>query len=82
VRESGGSVAIEVRDRGIGFELDTIAGGFGLIGMRERAELVEGKLAVASAPGEGTTVSIVVPAKHVGDDAAPVRDSLGSDPTR
>jgi signal transduction histidine kinase len=82
VRESGGSVAIEIRDDGIGFELETVAGGFGLIGMRERAELVEGKLAVASAPGEGTTVSIVVPAKHVGDDAAPVRDSLGSDPTR
>jgi signal transduction histidine kinase len=71
VRESGGSVAIQVRDHGIGFELETIAGGFGLIGMRERAELVEGKLAVASAPGEGTTVSIVVPAKHVGDGGAP-----------
>jgi signal transduction histidine kinase len=81
VRESGGSVAIEVRDRGIGFELDTVAGGFGLIGMRERAELVEGKLAVASAPGEGTTVSVVVPAKHVGDDAPPLRDSPGSDST-
>ena len=79
VRESGGSVAIEVRDWGIGFGLDETTGGFGLIGMRERAELVEGKLAVASARGDGTTVSIVVPAKHVGDDAPPVRESLGSD---
>jgi signal transduction histidine kinase len=70
VRESGGSVAVEVRDDGIGFELDETTGGFGLIGMRERAELVEGKLAVTSAPGEGTTVAIVVPAKHVGDDAS------------
>jgi signal transduction histidine kinase len=81
VQESGGSVAIEVRDQGIGFELDETAGGFGLIGMRERAELVEGKLAVASALGEGTTVSVVVPAKHVGDEAPPVRQSLGSDST-
>jgi nitrate/nitrite-specific signal transduction histidine kinase len=47
--------------------------------MRERAELVEGKLAVASAPGEGTTVSIVVPAKHVGDNAPLVRENLGTD---
>jgi two-component system, NarL family, sensor histidine kinase DevS len=82
VRESGGSVAVEVRDHGIGFELDGVTGGFGLIGMRERAELVEGKLAVASAPGEGTTVSVVVPAKHIGDDAPPVRESLGSDSQR
>jgi signal transduction histidine kinase len=82
VRESGGSVAIEVRDEGIGFELDGTSGGFGLIGMRERAELVEGKLAVSSAPGEGTTVSVVVPAKHVGDDAPPVREDLGSDRKR
>ncbi|MEA2442315.1 MAG: hypothetical protein QOH76_3739 [Thermoleophilaceae bacterium] len=82
VRESGGSVAVEVRDDGIGFELDETTGGFGLIGLRERAELVEGKLAVASASGEGTTVSIVVPAKHIGDDAPPVRESLGSDSKR
>jgi signal transduction histidine kinase len=81
VQESDGSVAIEVRDCGIGFALDEISGGFGLIGMRERAELVGGKLAVASAPGKGTTVSVVVPAKHVGDDAPSVRESLGSDST-
>jgi signal transduction histidine kinase len=79
VRESGGSVAIEVRDRGMGFELDETTRGFGLIGMRERAELVGGKLAVASTPGEGTTVSVVVPARHVGDDAPPVRSDVGSD---
>jgi signal transduction histidine kinase len=82
VRETGGSVAVEVRDGGGGFDLEEVTGGFGLIGMRERAELVEGKLAVASAPGEGTTVSVVVPAKHVGDDAPPVRENLGSDSKR
>jgi signal transduction histidine kinase len=75
VRESGGSVVVEVRDDGIGFDLDETAGGFGLIGMRERAELVEGTLAVASAPGEGTTVTIVVPAERVGGDAPPMREA-------
>jgi signal transduction histidine kinase len=66
VRESNGSVTVEVRDEGVGFELDEIPRGFGLIGMRERAELVDGELAVASTPGEGTTVSIVIPARHLG----------------
>jgi signal transduction histidine kinase len=60
VRESGGSVAIEVRDSGIGFELGETTGGFGLIGMRERAELAGGRLTVES--GEhGTTVELVLP---------------------
>jgi signal transduction histidine kinase len=38
--------------------------------MRERAQLVDGELAVASNPGEGTTVTIVVPAKHLDEPAA------------
>jgi signal transduction histidine kinase len=70
VREANGSVVIEVRDRGVGFDLATGTGGFGFIGMRERAELVDGELAVASNPGEGTTVTIVVPAKHLDEPAA------------
>jgi signal transduction histidine kinase len=69
VLESNGNVTVEVRDEGRGFDVDEITGGFGLIGMRERAELVDGKLAVASTPGEGTTVTIRVPAKHLGGDA-------------
>jgi signal transduction histidine kinase len=78
VREANGSVVVEVRDEGMGFDLDERAGGFGLIGMRERADLVDGRLTVASTRGEGTTVTVVVPAKHIGDDA-PVRDSSGGD---
>jgi signal transduction histidine kinase len=65
MREGGGTVRIEVRDEGVGFDPDAVSGGFGLIGMRERAELVDGKLTVSSEPGAGTTVSLVVPAVHV-----------------
>jgi signal transduction histidine kinase len=65
VREAGDTVEIEVRDEGVGFDLDAESDGFGLIGMRERAELVDGKLGIHSKPGEGTTVSIVVPARHM-----------------
>jgi signal transduction histidine kinase len=81
VRESGGSVRVEVRDHGAGFDLDRTTGGFGLVGMRERAELVEGTLAVASEPGGGTTVSIVVPAKHVKAGPAQVGASATSSPS-
>ena len=35
--------------------------GFGLTGMRERAELLGGKLDVISAPGRGTTVRLTLP---------------------
>jgi signal transduction histidine kinase len=70
VRESNGNIDIEVRDEGLGFDLDAGSGGFGFIGMRERADLVDGKLGVVSAPGDGTTVTVVVPAKHLGDAVA------------
>jgi signal transduction histidine kinase len=68
VRESDGGVAVEVRDEGIGFDLAAASSGFGLVGMRERAELVDGTLAVDSTPGGGTTISIAVPARYLGDD--------------
>jgi signal transduction histidine kinase len=77
VRESNGSVEVHVRDDGVGFDLDEGTSGFGLIGMRERVELVDGKLAISSTPREGTTVSVVVPARHVGD-GPPARSSVGS----
>lgn len=48
-------------DNGVGMDLDSIlrtgaAGGLGLTGMRERAELTGGSFAIESAPGKGTTV--------------------------
>ena len=36
------------------------AGGLGLSGMRERALLVGGNLAIFSAPGEGTTIELTM----------------------
>jgi signal transduction histidine kinase len=37
------------------------SGGYGLPGMRERAELVGGELELSSAPGQGTTLRLSVP---------------------
>ena len=43
--------------------------GFGLAGMRERAELIGGKLDLSSAPGRGTTVRLTVPVSPAGQPA-------------
>ena len=59
---------LRVCDNGEGFEFPayfnslTRSGHFGLIGMRERAELVDGQLKIVSAPGKGTTVTFSVTA--------------------
>jgi two-component system, NarL family, sensor kinase len=61
-------VVLEVADDGSGFDsaaaaLGGPAGptGFGLSGMRERAELLGGRLELTSAPGRGTTVRLSIP---------------------
>jgi two-component system, NarL family, sensor histidine kinase DegS len=66
-REAGGWY-VTVRDDGVGFDPTGVgadAGGrhVGLTIMRERAESVGGRLAVNSAPGEGTEVSVWVPGR-------------------
>jgi signal transduction histidine kinase len=55
------SVDIEVRDDGVGFDPASPAAGFGLVGMRERAELAHGSLDVEAAVGSGTIVRAHIP---------------------
>ncbi|MGI6557808.1 MAG: sensor histidine kinase [Limnochordia bacterium] len=57
------AVTLVVEDDGRGFTPSETGGldGFGLLGMRERAELVDGDLEVTSAPGQGTRVRVRVP---------------------
>jgi len=56
---------VEVRDDGVGFDADVVAGtgrrSFGLQFMRERAELVGARFEVRSRPDLGTVVSLEVP---------------------
>jgi two-component system, NarL family, sensor histidine kinase DevS len=61
VREESGKIEIVVRDDGEGFDPAASSGGRGLIGMRERIELLGGKIAVNSAPGDGTEIAATVP---------------------
>jgi signal transduction histidine kinase len=69
ITEQGGEVRASVTDDGKGLpEADRLGprvggleGGFGMGGMRERAELVGGELEFGPAPSRGTTVRLVVP---------------------
>jgi signal transduction histidine kinase len=55
-------VRLEVRDDGAGFDPAQTNGGYGLRGMRARVGEVGGSFTVRSAPGEGTSVNVEVPA--------------------
>jgi signal transduction histidine kinase len=71
VSEDDSTVRIVVTDDGTGFDPAVATSGFGLLGMRERAELLGGTLAIESDPGGGTTVTVSLPAQHraaPGDD--------------
>ncbi|MEV0641148.1 sensor histidine kinase [Streptomyces sp. NPDC050619] len=62
----GDEVILDIRDDGQGFDSlavpeRTRAGGFGLDGMRARAERIAGTLTVESEPGQGTALSARVP---------------------
>jgi two-component system, NarL family, sensor histidine kinase DevS len=61
VREEEGKIEIAVRDDGGGFDPVDSTGGRGLIGMRERIELLGGSIEVVSAPGAGTEIAASVP---------------------
>ncbi|MGE5326531.1 MAG: ATP-binding protein [Deltaproteobacteria bacterium] len=63
---ANGSLALEIRDDGEGFDPDadmdrTSGEGMGLMGMRERTEHLKGTIVVRSAPGRGTMVRIEIP---------------------
>lgn len=56
-------VTLEIRDNGCGFPptAPPPEGHFGILGIRERAKKIRAKLAIESAPGNGTTVRVVRP---------------------
>ncbi|ANU22658.1 sensor histidine kinase [Planococcus donghaensis] len=57
-------VQIMVSDNGIGFDQGIVKNqSFGLTGMRERVELVEGSLTINSSPGNGTILMFHIPFK-------------------
>ncbi|AYC28932.1 sensor histidine kinase [Paenisporosarcina cavernae] len=56
------NVNVVVKDNGIGFDQKMVKEqSFGMIGMRERVELIKGEMEVISVIGEGTTMKFKIP---------------------
>ncbi len=67
LRVEGGEVVLEVADDGVGFDASGMqrrhTAGFGLVGMRERAESLGGSLHIRSVKGGGTSVVARLPVR-------------------
>ena len=65
------AIRMEVHDNGKSFEVERVLFAkrhkrLGLLGMRERVEMVGGSFSVESAPGKGTTISAQIPFTNSG----------------
>jgi len=67
IRFRAGAVAVEIADDGRGFSVEEMLSsretdrGLGLLGMKERAELLDGRLVIESHPGAGTRIAFEIP---------------------
>jgi len=71
------NVIAEIEDDGVGFDVAAMEanyasrGSLGMINLRERATLVKGKTVIKSAPGQGTKVTVTVPAQVADSEIEP-----------
>jgi len=81
IRCLDGAIHMEITDNGQGFEVDRPASTktstrLGILGMRERIEMVGGTFRMESVPGESTTIRIVVaPEKDIAGKTQPDRST-------
>jgi signal transduction histidine kinase len=82
--EADAAVCLRIHDNGRGFVVRAVNDGrngdhLGLLGIRERVEMVGGSFAMQSAPGKGTTLHIKMPLRTPGktDDSAAATLSKG-----
>src|SRR5215471_19004376 len=70
LKYTGNSLELEVEDHGSGFVAEKMKRGIGLVGMRERAEIIGGTLAFTPGPQGGTQVRLQIPREKVESHAA------------
>jgi signal transduction histidine kinase len=61
LRRDGNELAFSVQDTGRGFDPHVTPPGAGLTGLKDRIDTVGGRVDIAAAPGQGTTVAGAVP---------------------
>lgn len=73
VGESDGFIDLSITDDGCGFDVESArmrmleGESVGLLGMEERAALIDGSVDIQSAPGRGTCVSVRLPARQASE---------------
>jgi signal transduction histidine kinase len=70
LERAAGKVKVFIEDDGIGLQYDPIEQNqrMGLVGMRERAEMLGGSLTIESSAGEGTSIIVEVPDGYSSSD--------------
>ncbi len=65
IRREEETVTLTIRDSGRGFTPpgSSATGGFGLIGLAERVQMLGGAYTLHTAPGRGTTITVTVPVR-------------------
>jgi signal transduction histidine kinase len=61
LRPGEGGLEFGVSDDGKGFDMGLPNAGFGLLGMKERIDMLAGHFEIVSRPGMGTSIKVVVP---------------------
>jgi signal transduction histidine kinase len=69
IKEIADGTSMHIKDDGRSFDVDHVLDSrrnkrLGLIGMRERVEMVGGRFQVESSPGQGTTISATLPLRN------------------
>ncbi|PLX29172.1 MAG: hypothetical protein C0600_08820 [Ignavibacteria bacterium] len=76
IERRNGDLRLEIRDDGSGFDAEAHASpgvvptGFGLQGMYERVDIMEGNLNIRSAQGNGTAIDIFIPVSGAVESAS------------
>jgi signal transduction histidine kinase len=69
IRKLAGAICLKISDDGKSFDVERVLAAkmnhhLGLIGMRERIDMVGGHFSVTSTPGHGTTICAVIPSQE------------------
>lgn len=60
IKRNENNVLIKITDNGKGFDSANIKSGLGLVGLRERSQLLNGELLIDSKIGEGTSINVKI----------------------
>jgi two-component system, NarL family, sensor histidine kinase UhpB len=61
LKQDGQNIQLRISDHGCGYDPSSRQKGSGIVGMRERAELLKGRLLSHSQPRHGTTIETIIP---------------------